>query len=192
LINEDPLFSQVIIAAAYVSLRLYNPRIALEHCNHLLEYEPYLSPAHRLLAHSYAAEALVLEDRLSEAMQHLVPDHVSSSFSTDIPNLDIFGGGEEAEMANINRETASKHGRKWFPNNSSTAKVVVQYNRTVAHSFLGELEEAGDCLKQLSKFKEPNTEIPIQAMMMALYIQVQLGHTDIARKIIKQHCPQLR
>jgi CCR4-NOT transcription complex subunit 10 len=85
-----------------------------------------------------------------------------------------------------------QHTRRWFPNNASTAKVVVQYNLTVAYAFRGELEKAGEALKQLSKFKEPNTEIPIQAMLLALYIQVQMGHTDIARKIIKQHCPQYR
>ncbi|CAG0915772.1 unnamed protein product [Notodromas monacha] len=159
----------VLIAAAYVNLRLFNSRQTLEYTKELLQCEPYLSITHRLLAHSYTAEALVMEDRISEAISHLVADDVGSDFGAHL-----------------------HHTRKWFPNNASTAKVLVQYNLTVAYAFRGELEKAGEALKQLSKFKEPNAEIPIQAMLMALYIQVQLGNTDTARKIIKQHCPQYR
>ncbi|CAG0924725.1 unnamed protein product, partial [Notodromas monacha] len=186
----------VLIAAAYVNLRLFNSRQTLEYTKELLQCEPYLSITHRLLAHSYTAEALVMEDRISEAISHLVADDVGSDFGAHLHGRNPFDNPEPASTqttaGNIQQSQALKHTRKWFPNNASTAKVLVQYNLTVAYAFRGELEKAGEALKQLSKFKEPNAEIPIQAMLMALYIQVQLGNTDTARKIIKQHCPQYR
>lgn len=73
--------------------------------------------------------------------------------------------------------------------------MVMQYNLTVAYTVRGELDKASDTLKQvrrtvsflhgsfykliflfqLNHAKGQGMDIPIQAMMLALYIQMQLG-----------------
>ncbi|KAG8226293.1 hypothetical protein J437_LFUL002732, partial [Ladona fulva] len=69
------LHCSVLAASAYVSLCLGDCAIALQHAQNLLT-QPRLSGAHRLLGHLYAAEALILLDRLSEAVSHLNPENV--------------------------------------------------------------------------------------------------------------------
>lgn len=49
--------------------------MALEYAETLLR-EPRLPGAHRTLAHLYAAEALLLLNLTTEAIEHLNPDHV--------------------------------------------------------------------------------------------------------------------
>lgn len=53
--------------------------------------------SYRLLAHLYAAEALVLLDKIQEALQHLHPEHVKD-ISHELPTD---GSGSSAEDATL-------------------------------------------------------------------------------------------
>lgn len=64
-----------LASSAYVALCLGDYSPALEYAETLLR-EPRVPGAHRTLAHLYAAEALLLLDRVNEAIEHLNPDHV--------------------------------------------------------------------------------------------------------------------
>lgn len=62
----------------------------------------------------------------------------------------------------------------WYPNNLLTAKAVMQYHLSVAFAIRGDFEKSGETLKQVWMLKG-NCDIPIQVIMLALYIELQLG-----------------
>ncbi|XP_054277600.1 CCR4-NOT transcription complex subunit 10 [Macrosteles quadrilineatus] len=158
----------VLAASAYVALCLGDPVICLEHSKALLA-QPNLSGAHKLLARLYAGEAYVLLDKIPAAIELLNPEQMAELVDPRVRPL-----------------------RPWFPATTATGRAVLQYNLAVALALRGELDKAGDMLKQVWKSKGPNCDVPIHVIALALYIELLLGHTDIARNIIKQNCPQLQ
>jgi hypothetical protein len=84
--------------------------------------------SYRFLGHLYSAEALVLLNKTSEAIDHLSASHLSDNFP-----------GE-----------GSLHLRKWLPTSLPSAKSVLQYNLATALTLRGELDKAADILKQVS------------------------------------------
>ena len=69
--------SSTLCCLAYVSLGLGDPLSALHYSNALLSSHQ-LPGGLKYLGHTYAAEALVRLDRVSEALQHLNPDSVTN------------------------------------------------------------------------------------------------------------------
>ncbi|XP_075216340.1 CCR4-NOT transcription complex subunit 10 [Lycorma delicatula] len=157
------LKSTVLAASAYVSLCLGDPVIALEHAKALLN-QPNLTSLNKLLGYLYVGEALLLLNRVSEAVDSLNPEQYS----------DITDG--------LNKPL--KH---WYPVNTDTARSVLQYNLAVALTLRGELDKAGQILHQVWQSRS-KTECPIQVICLAIYIELLLGHADVARNIIKQNC----
>ncbi|XP_069676719.1 CCR4-NOT transcription complex subunit 10-like isoform X2 [Periplaneta americana] len=176
----------VLAMSAYVALCLGDYIVALDHAQMLL-VQPTLSGVHRMLGHLYAAEALVLLDKISDAIEHLNPEHVKELTQMFPPNEK----DADREKADIGTEQ-HKPLRTWFPNSLPTARAVMQYNLAVAFAIRGELDKAGETLKQVWMSKSPGCDIPIHVIMLALYIELQLGHADISRTIVKQHSPQYR
>ena len=77
----------MLSATAYVHLCLGDPVLALEDARKLLS-QRLLAPAQRLLGRLYAAEALVLLDRASEALDHLSPELSGERGDEDELNLE--------------------------------------------------------------------------------------------------------
>lgn len=176
----------VLAMSAYVALCLGDYIIALDHAEMLL-VQPALSGVHRMLGHLYAAEALVLLDKISDAIEHLNPEHVKElTLMAPCPEKDV-----DREKLDIGTEQ-QKPLRAWFPSTLATAVAVIQYNLAVAFAIRGELDKAGEALKQVWMSKGPGCDVPIHVIMLALYIELQLGHADISRTIVKQHSPQYR
>nr|CAD7601268.1 unnamed protein product [Timema genevievae] len=175
----------VLADSAYVALCLGDSVVALGHAQNLL-MQPKLSGVHRMLGHLYAAEALVLMDRIADSIEHLNADLIKD-LSLVLPPSDTRdlerdkGEGEEHKPL-----------KGWFPHSLPTARAVLQYNLAVAFAIRGELEKAGDTLKQVWLSKNVSCDIPVHVIMLALYIELQLGHADTSRSIIKQHAPQYR
>ncbi|KAJ9588355.1 hypothetical protein L9F63_018281 [Diploptera punctata] len=175
----------VLAMSAYVALCLGDYILALDHAQMLL-VQPALSGVHRMLGHLYAAEALVLLDKISDAIEHLNPDHVKElSLVYPPPEKDV-------DREKVDGAEHHKPLRAWFPNTLPTARAVMQYNLAVAFAIRGELDKAGETLKQVWMSKSPGCDVPIHVIMLALYIELQLGHADISRNIVKQHSPQYR
>lgn len=72
----------------------------------------------------------------------------------------------------------------WYPNNLLTAKALMQYHLAVAFAIRGEFEKSGETLKHVWMLKG-NCDIPIQVIMLALYIELQLGKFYYQVKTIK-------
>lgn len=64
-----------LTSSSYVALCLGDFIMALEHAEAVLR-EPRVPGVQRTLAHLYAAEALLLLNQTSEAIEHLNPDYV--------------------------------------------------------------------------------------------------------------------
>ncbi|RZF43999.1 hypothetical protein LSTR_LSTR007271 [Laodelphax striatellus] len=156
------LRAAILAASAYVALGLGDPVLALEHANALLAAAP--SPVHKFLGHVYAGEALVLLDRIPEAIDQLNPELCP----------DITGDWH-------------KPLRAWYPQSTDTARSVLQYNMAVALAISGEYEKAGDLLKQVWLLRAKNN-VPIHVIALAMYVELLLGHADVARTIVKQNC----
>lgn len=67
----------IFCCLAYVSLGLGDPVSALHYANELLSSRQ-LPGGLKFLGHTYAAEALVHLDRVSDALQHLNPDSITN------------------------------------------------------------------------------------------------------------------
>ncbi|XP_043587059.1 CCR4-NOT transcription complex subunit 10 isoform X1 [Bombus pyrosoma] len=175
----------VLAASAYVCLCLGDYVIALEHAKALLNTNK-LPGAYRMLGNLYAAESLIFMDKISEAIEYLKPENIQDlNTSVLIPETQ----DKDKEKSD---EVISKPIKMWYPTTVPTGIAVLRYNLAVAYAIRGELDKSGETLKQVWMSKGPDCDVPIHVIMLALYIELQLGHADISRSIIKQHCPQYR
>ncbi|KAK4885485.1 hypothetical protein RN001_001756 [Aquatica leii] len=170
------LKNSILAASAYVCLCLGDYVVALEYARNLLR-QPRLLGTHRLLGHLYAAEALILLDNISDALDHLNPENVKD-ISLEYP---------VAEVVEDKQNIETNPSPKWFPSNLASAHAVMQYNVAVCKTLRGQLDQAATLLKQIWKGRGPNCKVPALIIMLVLYIELQLGHADIARSLIKQY-----
>ncbi|XP_046649723.1 CCR4-NOT transcription complex subunit 10-like [Daphnia pulicaria] len=172
------LKNTIIADSSYAALCLGDYLTSLYKAEELLT-QPHLSGNHKLLGHLYAAESLVLLNRINEAVPHLHPENVTK--------LSNFSPSESEITQHL------PHTSDWFPLSTQTAKVVLQYNLSTVYAMRGEYDKAGELVRQLwNASKSHGIDVPIQVVTLALYVELQLGRTEIARNIIKQHCPQYR
>ncbi|XP_063976215.1 CCR4-NOT transcription complex subunit 10 [Diachasmimorpha longicaudata] len=179
-VESSNLKIAILGASAYVSLCLGDYIAALEHSKSLLAIEK-LPGAYRMLGNLYAAECLILMDRINEAINHLKLENFED-LNTSISVPDALDRDKTQERL-INT-------KKWFPTSLVTAKAILRYNLAVAYATRGELDKSSETLKQVWVSKGPDCDIPIHVIMLALYIELQKGNVDIARSIVKLHCPQ--
>ncbi|XP_076226498.1 CCR4-NOT transcription complex subunit 10 isoform X2 [Nomia melanderi] len=175
----------VLAASAYVCLCLGDYVVALEHAKSLLNVNK-LPGAYKMLGNLYAAESLIFMDKISEAIEYLKPENIQD-LNTFVPIPET-----QDKDKDKNDEFVSKPIKMWYPTTVPTGIAVLKYNLAVAYAIRGELDKSGETLKQVWMSKGPDCDVPIHVIMLALYIELQLGHADISRSIIKQHCPQYR
>ncbi|KAK9873762.1 hypothetical protein WA026_002117 [Henosepilachna vigintioctopunctata] len=172
----------ILAASAYVSLCLGDYIISLEHAKNLLE-QPRLSPLHKLLGHLYAAESLILLDKTSEAIEHLNPENITD-IDFHLPQAPDKATSEENETIKTMPPTS------WCPTNLASAHSVLQYNLAVAKTITGQLDQAAALVKQIWQLRSPVCNVPAPIIMLVIYIELQLGHADIARNLIRQYAFQ--
>ncbi|XP_076671022.1 CCR4-NOT transcription complex subunit 10 [Andrena cerasifolii] len=175
----------VLAASAYVCLCLGDYVVALEHARSLLSINK-LPGAYRMLGNLYAAESLIFLDKISEAIEYLKPENIQD-LNTFVPIPE----SQDKDKEKI-EEVISKPIKTWYPTTVPTGIAIFRYNLAVAYAIRGELDKSGETLKQVWMSKGLDCDVPIHVIMLALYIELQLGHADISRSIIKQHCPQYR
>ncbi|XP_050027992.1 CCR4-NOT transcription complex subunit 10 [Dermacentor andersoni] len=189
---DDALRNSALALAAYVALCLGDPLVALKHAESLLA-QPKVAGVHSFLAHQYAAEALLLLDRVGDAIDHLNPDLIKDlSYGFSDPEDGANKGKDDVAKTGASEENGKTYRKPWYPASPSMAKVVSLYNLAVAYTLRGGLGKATETLRLVSVPKGPDPEIPVQALMLAIYVQLQQGHADLAKNIIKQHLPQYK
>ncbi|KAL1110154.1 hypothetical protein AAG570_008231 [Ranatra chinensis] len=140
----------VYTTSAYVNLTIGNPVEALRDCMTVTD-KNCDSQLYKYLARMYMAEALLMLDRIPDAISVLNPVHFKD-----------FDPSQEYLLS------------QWCPHNKFCAQTVLQYNLAVALTIRGDVEKAADLLKRVWVARGAN-EIPIQVISLALYIELVLG-----------------
>lgn len=60
----------------------------------------------------------------------------------------------------------------WYPHTVANAQAVFRYNMALMQTLLGDFKRA---LEILSSIEQNGAEIPVQALMLGLYLQLQIG-----------------
>ncbi|XP_033221852.1 CCR4-NOT transcription complex subunit 10 isoform X2 [Belonocnema kinseyi] len=173
----------ILADSAYVSLCLGEYSIALEYAKSLLALNN-LPGAYTMLGKLYTAESLIFLDKINEALDYLRPEMLTDLI-TSLPIPDTLDKDKEKS-----EEIDRKPIKVWYPTNILTGKAVLLYNMAVAYAIRGQLDRSGEIVGQLWKSKGTDYDIPIHVIMLALYIELQLGRTDKWRSIIKRNYPQ--
>ncbi|XP_077125087.1 CCR4-NOT transcription complex subunit 10 isoform X1 [Ranitomeya variabilis] len=178
----ENLRCSVLACSAYVALALGDNLMALNHAEKLLQ-QPRLSGSLKFLGHLYAAEALISLDRISDAITHLNPENV-----TDV-SLGV--SSHEQEQAsdkgdNEPMESVGKQTPQCYPSSVTSARTMMLFNLGSAYCLRSEYDKARKCLHQAASMIHPK-EIPPEAILLAVYLELQNGNTQLALQIIKRN-----
>jgi len=164
----------VLTAKAYTALALGDYIPAGHFAEELLARDISLPGGYKMLAHLYAAESLILQDKLTEALPHLDPDHVTSIEVT-------FPGGE-----GTGNSSSSRLGPIWFPDSLETGKAAVQFNLAVGFALREEWNKASSIVALLYR---DGADVPVQVLLLVLYLSLRTGQVERARRIVRDRCP---
>jgi len=166
-VEVEQLRVAIITCKAYTALSLGDYIPAQHYAEEILSQpQAPLPGCYQLLAHLYAAESLILQDRLVEAMVHLDPDTVSLGDSWE---------GSSQSLA-----------QTWYPDTVEMGKQAVQYNLAVGFALREEWDKASSIVGQL--YRE-GQDVPVQVLLLVLYLSLKQGQVDKARRIVRERCP---
>lgn len=175
---------------SYVSLGLGDPLSAHSYASQLLA-SPKLPKGLEFLGHVYCAEALVLLDRIPEALNHLSLESVSDitySVPASGQTLDIGDGGLSSMGAP--RPVCSVKGFEGaYPSSVSQAKTIMLHNMAVVFCLRREHDKARSALQQAVKLSK---KIPTKMILLSAYIELSSGNTSLALEIMKKCSPNPR
>ncbi|KAG9476109.1 hypothetical protein GDO78_002933 [Eleutherodactylus coqui] len=178
----ENLRCSVLACSAYVALALGDNLMALNHAEKLLQ-QPRLSGSLKFLGHLYAAEALISLDRISDAITHLNPENVTD-VSLGVSSNEQEQGSDKGE--NEPMETVGKQMPQCYPSSVTSARTMMLFNLGSAYCLRSEYDKARKCLHQAASMIHPK-EIPPEAILLAVYLELQNGNTQLALQIIKRN-----
>ncbi|XP_048651454.1 CCR4-NOT transcription complex subunit 10 isoform X5 [Marmota marmota marmota] len=205
----ENLKCSILACSAYVALALGDNLMALNHADKLLQ-QPKLSGSlkqgltklpklasnlefsclslwshrdYRFLGHLYAAEALISLDRISDAITHLNPENVTD-VSLGISSNEQDQGSDKGE--NEAMESSGKRAPQCYPSSVNSARTVMLFNLGSAYCLRSEYDKARKCLHQAASMIHPK-EVPPEAILLAVYLELQNGNTQLALQIIKRN-----
>uniref|UniRef100_A0A3P9J8I0 CCR4-NOT transcription complex subunit 10 n=1 Tax=Oryzias latipes TaxID=8090 RepID=A0A3P9J8I0_ORYLA len=177
----ENLRCSILACSAYVALALGDNLMALNHAEKLLNQNK-LSGSLKFLGHIYAAEALISLDRISDAISHLNPENVSD-VSVGVVSSDPDQGPERGE------EPVEPSGKKTplcYPGSVGAARSIMLFNLGSAYCLRSEYDKARNCLNQAVSITN-GKEIPPEAILLGVYLELQNGNTQLALQIIKRN-----
>ncbi|KAG8572872.1 hypothetical protein GDO81_012197 [Engystomops pustulosus] len=178
----ENLRCSVLACSAYVALALGDNLMALNHAEKLLQ-QPRLSGSLKFLGHLYAAEALISLDRISDAITHLNPENVTD-VSLGISSNEQEQASDKGE--NEPMESVGKQMPQCYPSSVTSARTMMLFNLGSAYCLRSEYDKARKCLHQAASMIHPK-EIPPEAILLAVYLELQNGNTQLALQIIKRN-----
>ncbi|KAM4706015.1 CCR4-NOT transcription complex subunit 10 isoform 2-T2 [Rhinophrynus dorsalis] len=178
----ENLRCSVLACSAYVALALGDNLMALNHADKLLQ-QPRLSGSLKFLGHLYAAEALISLDRISDAITHLNPENVTD-VSLGVSSNEQEQGSDKGE--NEPMESVGKQMPQCYPSSVTSARTTMLFNLGSAYCLRSEYDKARKCLHQAAAMIHPK-EIPPEAILLAVYLELQNGNTQVALQIIKRN-----
>ncbi|XP_042175065.1 CCR4-NOT transcription complex subunit 10 isoform X2 [Oncorhynchus tshawytscha] len=183
----ENLRCSLLACSAYVALVLGDNLMALNHAEKLL-HQTKLSGSLKFLGHLYAAEALISLDRISEAIGHLNPENVTD-VSMGVLSSEQDQGPDKGDLEPVESwcvGTAGKQTPLCYPSTVSSARAIMLFNLGSAYCLRSEYEKARKCLHQAASMVNTK-EIPPEAILLAVYLELQNGNTQLALQIIKRN-----
>ncbi|XP_033957842.1 CCR4-NOT transcription complex subunit 10 [Pseudochaenichthys georgianus] len=177
----ENLRCSILACSAYVALALGDNLMALNHADKLL-HQNKVSGSLKFLGHLYAAEALISLDRISDAIGHLNPENVSD-VSMGVLSSEQDQGSEKGEEP---VEASGKQTPLCYPSSVTSARAMMLFNLGSAYCLRSEYEKARKCLHQAASMVNTK-EIPPEAILLAVYLELQNGNTQLALQIIKRN-----
>ncbi|KAM9488075.1 CCR4-NOT transcription complex subunit 10 isoform 3-T3 [Clarias gariepinus] len=172
----------ILACSAYVALALGDNLMALAHADKLL-HQPKLSGSHKFLGHLYAAEALISLDRISDAITHLNPENITD-VSLGVSPSEQDQGSDKGDLEPV--ESSGKQTPLCYPSSLGSARAMMLFNLGSAYCLRSEYEKARKCLHQAASMVSAK-EIPPEAILLAVYLELQNGNTQLALQIIKRN-----
>ncbi|KAJ7956741.1 CCR4-NOT transcription complex subunit 10 [Quillaja saponaria] len=195
--KENHLLKQAALAnLAYVELELENPMKALSVAMSLLEL-PDCSRIYTFLGHVYAAEALCLLNRATEAAEHL-SIYLLGGSTVELPfsqeDCDKWQVERTADFEESNGGSSTVLNNA-FPEHSHSivflkpeeARSTIYANFAAISAMQGELERAHQLLAQALSIS-PNSP---EATLTAIYVDLMLGKPQEALAKLKR-CSRIR
>uniref|UniRef100_A0A8C4R381 CCR4-NOT transcription complex subunit 10 n=1 Tax=Eptatretus burgeri TaxID=7764 RepID=A0A8C4R381_EPTBU len=171
-----------LVCSTYVALGLGDSLLALQYAEKLLQ-QPKLSGSLRFLGHLYAAEALIALDRISDAIRNLNPENITDVSLVACPS-EPDQGSDKNEMECM--ENNGKHAPQTYPSSVTAARAIMLFNLGTAYCLRSEFEKARTCLQQACTMVSP-TDVPPEAILLAVYLELQNGNPQQALQIIKRN-----
>ncbi|KAM9404508.1 CCR4-NOT transcription complex subunit 10 isoform 4-T4 [Salvelinus alpinus] len=177
----ENLRCSLLACSAYVALVLGDNLMALNHAEKLL-HQTKLSGSLKFLGHLYAAEALISLDRISEAIGHLNPENITD-VSMGVLSSEQDQGPDKGDLEPVE---SRKQTPLCYPSTVSSARAIMLFNLGSAYCLRSEYEKARKCLHQAASMVNTK-EIPPEAILLAVYLELQNGNTQLALQIIKRN-----
>ncbi|XP_068590730.1 CCR4-NOT transcription complex subunit 10 isoform X2 [Cebidichthys violaceus] len=177
----ENLRCSILACSAYVALALGDNLMALNHAEKLL-HQTKVSGSLKFLGHLYAAEALISLDRISDAIAHLNPENVSDVSMGVLTSEQDQGSDKGDESV----ESSGKQTPLCYPSSVTAARAMMLFNLGSAYCLRSEYEKARKCLQQAASMVNTK-EIPPEAILLGVYLELQNGNTQLALQIIKRN-----
>uniref|UniRef100_A0A3Q3W360 CCR4-NOT transcription complex subunit 10 n=1 Tax=Mola mola TaxID=94237 RepID=A0A3Q3W360_MOLML len=176
----ENLRCSILACSSYVALALGDNLMALNHAEKLL-HQPKVSGSLKFLGHLYAAEALISLDRISDAIAHLNPENVSDVSMGVLTSEQDQGSDKGDEPV----ESSGKQTPMCYPSSVTSARATMLFNLGSAYCLRSEYDKARKLHspKKNIHFKE----IPPEAILLGVYLELQNGNTQLALQIIKRN-----
>ncbi|XP_047455219.1 CCR4-NOT transcription complex subunit 10 isoform X1 [Mugil cephalus] len=177
----ENLRCSILACSAYVALALGDNVMALNHAEKLL-HQTRVSGSLKFLGHIYAAEALISLDRISDAIAHLNPENVSD-VSVGVLTSEQDQGSDKGDEP---VESSGKQTPLCYPSSVTSARAMILFNLGSAYCLRSEYDKARKCLHQAASMVNTK-EIPPEAILLGVYLELQNGNTQSALQIIKRN-----
>ncbi|XP_069573325.1 CCR4-NOT transcription complex subunit 10 isoform X3 [Brachyistius frenatus] len=177
----ENLRCSILACSAYVALALGDNLMALNHAEKLL-HQTKVSGSLKFLGHLYAAEALISLDRISDAIGHLNPENVSDVSMGVLTSEQDQGSDKGDEPV----ESSGKQTPLCYPSSVTSARAMMLFNLGSAYCLRSEYDKARKCLHQAASMVNTK-EIPPEAILLGVYLELQNGNTQLALQIIKRN-----
>uniref|UniRef100_A0A1A7WM88 CCR4-NOT transcription complex subunit 10 n=1 Tax=Iconisemion striatum TaxID=60296 RepID=A0A1A7WM88_9TELE len=177
----ENLRCSILACSAYVALALGDNLMALNHAEKLL-HQTKASGSFKFLGHLYAAEALISLDRISDAIAHLNPENVNDVSVGVVPSEQDQGPDKGEDPV----EPSGKKTPLCYPSSVTSARAMMLFNLGSAYCLRSEYDKARKCLHQAASMMNTK-EIPPEAILLGVYLELQNGNTQLALQIIKRN-----
>uniref|UniRef100_A0A674NZ60 CCR4-NOT transcription complex subunit 10 n=1 Tax=Takifugu rubripes TaxID=31033 RepID=A0A674NZ60_TAKRU len=181
----ENLRCSILACSAYVALALGDNLMALNHAEKLL-HQAKVSGSLKFLGHLYAAEALISLDRISDAIAHLNPENVSDVSMGVLTSEQDQGRSPMSRRCSVAIFAFFKITPMFYPSSVTSARAMMLFNLGSAYCLRSEYEKARKCLNQAATMVNTR-EIPPEAILLGVYLELQNGNTQLALQIIKRN-----